>query len=207
MNTQGLEVNIEYNKFDIVNKQLILVYDIKLVNFSDKNVSKQELETKIKKLIPKGEGKYIRIKSLSTKNVYFIFDADNWFKSKLKLVDTANRYVKKILLNKLPTMILNNINAVDYTRIIEGSFRNYLAVNQELKQKITNSVAENLPLVYYRFKYDGSLNAIIVEVKEQFRHNIMAVLKSKKNPRKELKKMDFDSSVETYLKFVNKKKE
>ena len=206
MNTQGLEVNIEYNKFDIVNKQLILVYDIKLVNFSDKNVSKQELETKIKKLIPKGEGKYIRIKSLSTKNVYFIFDADNWFKSKLKLVDTANRYVKKILLNKLPTMILNNINAVDYTRIIEGSFRNYLAVNQELKQKITNSVAENLPLVYYRFKYDGSLNAIIIEVKEQFRHNIMAVLKSKKNPRKELKKMDFDSSVETYLKFVNKKK-
>ena len=207
MNTQGLEVNIEYNKFDIVNKQLILIYDIKLVNFSDKNVSKQELETKIKKLIPKGEGKYIKIKSLSTKNVYFIFDADNWFKSKLKLVDTANRYVKKILLNKLPTMILNNINAVDYNRIIEGSFRNYLAVNQELKQKITNSVAENLPLVYYRFKYDGSLNAIIVEVKEQFRHNIMAVLKSKKNPRKELKKMDFDSSVETYLKFVNKKKE
>ena len=206
MNTQGLEVNIEYNKFDIVNKQLILIYDIKLVNFSDKNVSKQELETKIKKLIPKGEGKYIRIKSLSTKNVYFIFDADNWFKSKLKLVDTANRYVKKILLNKLPTMILNNVNAVDYTRIIEGSFRNYLAVNQELKQKITNSVAENLPLVYYRFKYDGSLNAIIIEVKEQFRHNIMAVLKSKKNPRKELKKMDFDSSVETYLKFVNKKK-
>lgn len=206
MNTQGLEVNIEYNKFDIVNKQLILIYDIKLVNFSDKNVSKQELETKIKKLIPKGEDKYIRIKSLSTKNVYFIFDADNWFKSKLKLVDTANRYVKKILLNKLPTMILNNVNAVDYTRIIEGSFRNYLAVNQELKQKITNSVAENLPLVYYRFKYDGSLNAIIVEVKEQFRHNIMAVLKSKKNPRKELKKMDFDSSVETYLKFVNKKK-
>lgn len=206
MNTQGLEVNIEYNKFDIVNKQLILIYDIKLVNFSDKNVSKQELETKIKKLIPKGEEKYIKIKSLSTKNIYFIFDADNWFKSKLKLVDTANRYVKKILLNKLPTMILNNVNAVDYTRIIEGSFRNYLAVNQELKQKITNSVAENLPLVYYRFKYDGSLNAIIVEVKEQFRHNIMAVLKSKKNPRKELKKMDFDSSVETYLKFVNKKK-
>ena len=206
MNTQSLEVNIEYDKFDIVNKQLVLIYDIKLVNFSDKNVSKQELETKIKKLIPKGEGKYIRIKYLSTKNVYFIFDADNWFKSKLKLVDTANRYVKKILLNKLPTMILNNINAVDYTRIIEGSFRNYLAVNQELKQKITNSVAENLPLVYYRFKYDGSLNAIIVEVKEQFRHNIMAVLKSKKNPRKELKKMDFDSSVETYLKFVNKKK-
>lgn len=206
MNTQGLEVNIEYNKFDIVNKQLILIYDIKLVNFSDKNVSKQELETKIKKLIPKGEEKYISIKSLSTKNVYFVFDVDNWFKSKLKLVDTANRYVKKILLNKLPTMILNNINAVDYTRIIEGSFRNYLAVNQELKQKITNSVAENLPLVYYRFKYDGSLNAIIVEVKEQFRHNIMAVLKSRKNPRKELKKMDFDSSVETYLKFVNKKK-
>lgn len=206
MNSQGLEVNIEYNKFDIVNKRLILIYDIKLVNFSDKNISKQELEIKIKKLIPKGEEKYIRIKSLSTKNVYFVFDADNWFKSRLKLVDTANRYVKKILLNKLPTMILNNINAIDYTRIIEGSFRNYLAVNQELKQKITNSVAENLPLVYYRFKYDGSLNAIIVEVKEQFRHNIMAVLKSKKNPRKELKKMDFDSSVETYLKFVNKKK-
>ena len=45
-----------------------------------------------------------------------------------------------------------------------------------------------------------------IEVKEQFRHNIMAILKSKKKPRKELKKMDFDSSVETYLKFINKKK-
>ena len=206
MNTQSLEVNIEYNKFDIANKRLILIYDIKSVNFLDKNISKQELETKIKKLIPKGEEKYISIKSFSTKYVSFVFDIDSWFKSKLKLVDTENRYVKKVLLNKLPTMILNNVNAVDYTKIIEGSFRNYLAVNKELKQKIANSVAENLPLVYYRFKYDGNLNAMRIEVKEQFRHNIMAILKSKKNPRKELKKMDFDSSVETYLKFINKKK-
>ena len=156
-------------------------------------------------MIPKGEEKYISIKSFSTKYVSFVFDIDSWFKSKLKLVDTENRYVKKVLLNKLPTMILNNVNAVDYTKIIEGSFRNYLAVNKELKQKIANSVAENLPLVYYRFKYDGNLNAMRIEVKEQFRHNIMAILKSKKNPRKELKKMDFDSSVETYLKFINKK--
>jgi hypothetical protein len=43
-----------------------------------------------------------------------------------------------------------------------------------------------------------------IEVKEEFRHNIMAVLKSKKNPNKKLKKMDFDSSVETYLKFIKK---
>jgi hypothetical protein len=34
----------------------------------------------------------------------------------------------------------------------------------------------------------------------------MAILKSKKNPRKQLKKMDFDSSVETFLKFAKKKR-
>jgi hypothetical protein len=34
----------------------------------------------------------------------------------------------------------------------------------------------------------------------------MAVIRSKKTPNKKLKKMDFDSSVETYLKFTKKKK-
>ena len=101
-------------------------------------------------------------------------------------------------------MILNNVSSVEYTKIIEASFRNYLSKNQELKTSIAKSVAENLPFAYYRFKYDSSLNIMRIEVKEEFRHNIMAVLKSKKNPNKKIKKMDFDSSVETYLKFIKK---
>ena len=39
MSANDFEINIEYNKFDIANKRLILIYDIKSVNFLDKNIS------------------------------------------------------------------------------------------------------------------------------------------------------------------------
>lgn len=206
MSKQNFEVNIEFNKTDIINKQLCLVFDIKLVNFSNEKIDNDQLLEKLNRLIPKTENKYISIKNHNTKSVIYVFDADKWFGSKTKLIETENRYVKRLILNKLPTMILNNVNSVDYTRVVEESFRNYLTKNKELKEKISNSVAENLPFAYYRFEYDGNLNTMKIEVKEEFRHNIMAILKSKKNPRKQLKKMDFDSSVETFLKFAKKKR-
>ena len=52
----------------------------------------------------------------------------------------------------------------------------------------------------YKFEFDGN---IIITLKPEFRHNIIAVLKSRKN--KELKKMDFDSSVYTILQCRRKK--
>ena len=203
---RNFEISLEYNRSDIINKLLCIVFDVKVVNFSEEKVDKEALKTEILKKIPKGEEKFMFLKSFNNKNAVFVFDINKWFDNKIKLVETENRYVKKLLLNRLPTMILNNVSAIEYTRVIEGSFRNYIAKNIDLKEKIANSVAENLPLVYYRFKYDGNLNVMRVEVKDEFRHNIMTVLRSKKSPRKELKKMDFDSSVETYLKFAKKKK-
>jgi hypothetical protein len=203
---RDFEISLEYNKTDIINKMLCLIYDVKIVNFSDEKVSKEQVLSEIKKEISKADEKFIILKSYNNKKAIFSFDIDKWFDTKNKILDTENRYVKKILLSKIPTMILNNVNAVDYTRVIEESFRNYINKNKEIKNKITNSVAENLPLVYYRFKYEGVQNSIRIEVKEQFRHNILAVLRSKKSPKKQLKKMDFDSSVETYLKFTRKKK-
>jgi len=203
---RDFEISLEYNKTDIINKMLCLIYDVKIVNLSDEKVSKEQVLSEIKKEIPKADEKFIILKSYNNKKAIFSFDTDKWFDTKNKILDTENRYVKKMLLSKIPTMILNNVNAVDYTRVIEESFRNYINKNKEIKNKITNSVAENLPLVYYRFKYEGVQNSIRIEVKEQFRHNILAVLRSKKSPKKQLKKMDFDSSVETYLKFTRKKK-
>ena len=203
---RDFEISLEYNKTDIINKMLCLIYDVKIVNLSDEKVSKEQVLSEIKKEIPKADEKFIILKSYNNKKAIFSFDIDKWFDTKNKILDTENRYVKKMLLSKIPTMILNNVNAVDYTRVIEESFRNYINKNKEIKNKITNSVAENLPLVYYRFKYEGVQNSIRIEVKEQFRHNILAVLRSKKSPKKQLKKMDFDSSVETYLKFTRKKK-
>jgi hypothetical protein len=202
---RNFEISLEYNRTDILNKLLVLIFDVKVVNFSEQKVDKNALKEEILKKIPKGEGKFFYLRSYNNKNASFIFEINKWFDSKNKLVETENRYVKRLILNRLPTLITNNVNAVDYTKVIEASFRNYLTKNMELKSKIASSVAENLPMVYYRFKYDGNLNAMKIEVKEQFRHNIMTVLKSKNNPRKELKKMDFDSSVETYLKFIKKK--
>jgi hypothetical protein len=202
---RNFEISLEYNRTDILNKLLVLIFDVKVVNFSEQKVDKNALKEEILKKIPKGEEKFFYLRSYNNKNASFIFEINKWFDSKNKLVETENRYVKRLILNRLPTLITNNVNAVDYTKVIEASFRNYLTKNMELKSKIASSVAENLPMVYYRFKYDGNLNAMKIEVKEQFRHNIMTVLKSKNNPRKELKKMDFDSSVETYLKFMKKK--
>jgi hypothetical protein len=202
---RNFEISLEYNRTDILNKLLVLIFDVKVVNFSEQKVDKNTLKEEILKKIPKGEEKFFYLRSYNNKNASFIFEINKWFDSKNKLVETENRYVKRLILNRLPTLITNNVNAVDYTKVIEASFRNYLTKNMELKSKIASSVAENLPMVYYRFKYDGNLNAMKIEVKEQFRHNIMTVLKSKNNPRKELKKMDFDSSVETYLKFMKKK--
>ena len=66
--------------------------------------------------------------------------------------------------------------------------------------------SSDLPLVYFRFKYEGIQNSIRIEVKEQFRHNLLVVLRSSKSPKKELKKMDFDSSVKVYLQSSRKKK-
>lgn len=203
---QDFEINLEYNKSTIINKTLCLNFDIKTVNFSKNKIDKNEILKEIKKQIPKGEEKYFIVNNYSNKSVSFLFNINKWFEAKQKLIETENRYVKRLVLEKIPTLILNNINAIEYTKVIEESFRNYLLKNEKLKTKISNSVAEQLPIVYYRFKYDGNLNAIKIEVKEQFRHNIMAVLRSKKNSNKKLKKMDFDSSVETYLKFTKKKK-
>ena len=174
---RNFEISLEYNRTDILNKLLVLIFDVKVVNFSEQKVDKNALKEEILKKIPKGEEKFFYLRSYNNKNASFIFEINKWFDSKNKLVETENRYVKRLILNRLPTLITNNVNAVDYTKVIEASFRNY----------------------------DGNLNAMKIEVKEQFRHNIMTVLKSKNNPRKELKKMDFDSSVETYLKFMKKK--
>ena len=194
MNKNNFDINIEFNKIDIINKSLYLKYDIKISKLTDEKIGKEIILREIKKKIPKGEEKYLNIKKFSNKEVIFEFDVDKWFDSKNKLVDTESRYVKKLLLNRLPSMILNNVNAIDYTRIIQGSFRNYLNKNTELKNKIS----KNFPLSYFRFKYDGVQNSIRIEVKEEFRHNILAILNTKEN--KKINKMDFDSSVEAYLK-------
>lgn len=205
MNKQ-FEVKIDFANLDIISKRLILVYDMQVVNYSDEKIDKKLLEKEVKNLIPKTERKFIKIEKISKKTVSFYFDAEAFFDSKLKLAGTNDRYIKRLIVNTLPSMILNNVSAIDYNKVVEESFRNYLNKNIELKNKISNCIAKNTPIMYFKFRYDYSLNSILLEIKPEFRHNIIAVLKSKKSPNKELKKMDFDSSVETYLYFKNKRK-
>jgi len=205
MNKQ-FEIKIDFANLDIISKRLILIYGMQIVNYSDEKINNDLLRKEVENLIPKQEKKFIKIEKISKKTVNFYFDTEAFFNSKMKLTGTNDRYVKRLMVSNLPTMILNNVSAIDYNKVVEESFRNYLNKNLELKNKISNCIAKDTPIVYFKFRYDYSLNSIMLEIKPEFRHNILAVLKSKKNPRKELKKMDFDSSVETYLYFKNKRR-
>lgn len=201
---RSFEASLEYRDSYISEKKLCIDFDIKVVNFSEDEVARGAIEDEVLRKMNQYDKKYMRLKRLTKKSATFFFDADKWFKNKTSIRDTENRYEKKLILDRLPFMVLNNTSAMEYTKVVEESFRSFVESNKELKTKIANSVAEGMPLTYYRFKYDGSRNIMNIIVKEQFREKMLVMLKSK--ARKPLKKMDFDSSVETYLKFAKKKK-
>ena len=201
---RSFEASLEYRDSYISEKKLCIDFDIKIVNFSSEEVERGAVEDEVLRKMNQYDKKYMRLKRLTKKSATFFFDADKWFKNKTSIRDTANRYEKKLILDRLPFMVLNNTSAMEYTKVVEESFRSFVENNKELKNKIANSVAEGMPLTYYKFKYDGSRNIMNLIVKEQFREKMLVMLKSK--TRKPLKKMDFDSSVETYLKFAKKKK-
>lgn len=203
---RNFEASLEYRDTYISEKKLCIDFDIKTVNFSSDEVSKEEIEKEILRKMNQYDKKYMCLKKINKKSATFFFDIDKWFPKNASLKDTANRYEKKLILERLPFMVLNNTSAMEYTKVVEESFRSYIEKNKELKTKISNSVAEGLPLTYYKFKYDSSRNIMDIIVKEQFRNKMLVILRSRNNPRKPLKKMDFDSSVETYLKFTKKKK-
>lgn len=187
------EMSLEYNKTFIKNKKIFINFNI--YSTTNDNLKKRILSKLQKDVI------FFDIVKLNDKQVVFSFNDEQWFDKSIKqLKETNDRFQKILTLNRLPYIILNNLNSYDTSRYIIGSFRNYLNKNKKIREKISNSVAQNIPIADYKFEFDGN---IIITLKPEFRHNVIAVLKSKKN--KELKKMDFDSSVYTILQCRRKK--
>lgn len=187
------EMSLEYNKTFIKNKKIF-------INFNIYSTTNDNLKKRIYNKLQK-DAIFFNIAKLNDKQVVFSFNDELWFDKSIKqLKETNDRFQKILTLNRLPYIILNNLNSYDISRYIIGAFRNYLNKNKKIREKISNSVAQNIPIADYKFEFDGN---IIITLKPEFRHNIIAVLKSKKN--KELKKMDFDSSVYTILQCRRKK--
>lgn len=187
------EMSLEYNKTFIKNKKIFIDFNI----YEAKNDSlKKRILNKLQK-----DANFFDIVKLNDKQVTLFFKDDLWFDKSIKQIkDTEDRFKKRIVLNRLPYIILNNINSYDISKYVIGAFRNYLNKNKNIRDRVSNCIVQNIPVANYKFEFDGN---IIITLKPEFRHNIIAVLKSRKN--KELKKMDFDSSVYTILQCRRKK--
>lgn len=187
------EMSLEYNKTFIKNKKIF-------IDFNIYTTKKENLKEQILKRIQK-DSSFFNIVKLNDKQVTLFFKDDLWFDKSIKQIkDTEDRFKKRIVLNRLPYIILNNINSYDISKYVIGAFRNYLNKNKNIRDRVSNCIVQNIPVANYKFEFDGN---IIITLKPEFRHNIIAVLKSRKN--KELKKMDFDSSVYTILQCRRKK--
>lgn len=187
------EMSLEYNKTFIKNKKIF-------IDFNIYTTKKENLKEQILKRLQK-DSSFFNIVKINDKQVTLFFKDDLWFDKSIKQIkDTEDRFKKRIVLNRLPYIILNNINSYDISKYVIGAFRNYLNKNKNIRDRVSNCIVQNIPVANYKFEFDGN---IIITLKPEFRHNIIAVLKSRKN--KELKKMDFDSSVYTILQCRRKK--
>lgn len=187
------EMSLEYNKTFIKNKKIF-------IDFNIYTTKKENLKEQILKRFQK-DSSFFNIVKINDKQVTLFFKDDLWFDKSIKQIkDTEDRFKKRIVLNRLPYIILNNINSYDISKYVIGAFRNYLNKNKNIRDRVSNCIVQNIPVANYKFEFDGN---IIITLKPEFRHNIIAVLKSRKN--KELKKMDFDSSVYTILQCRRKK--
>lgn len=191
------EVSIDYNTSKIIDKKLCLVFDVHITNFGEK-ISRSDLKAEIEKLIPKVDKKFIEIYKYDEKKVIFVFNANKWFDlSSKKIIPTEDRFIKRIELKLLPTMVSNNVSFLISTRVVEESFRNYLEKNKEFRDKIKNCIVKDEKIIHYKFQYDSHASAIFITLKPQFRTNLMLTLKRKKA---DFKKTNFDETVATFLK-------
>ena len=187
------EMSLEYNKTFIKNKKIF-------IDFNIYTTKKENLKEQVLKRLQK-DSSFFNIVKINDKQVVLSFNDALWFDKSIKQIkDTEDRFKKRIVLNRLPYIILNNINSYDISKYIIGAFRNYLNKNKNIRDRVSICIVQNIPVANYKFEFDGN---IIIILKPEFRHNIIAVLKSRKN--KELKKMDFDSSVYTILQCRRKK--
>lgn len=199
MKSVEFEIEIEYRQFNIINKKMVLTYDMYVHYITEKKPEKKDIQKRIEKLIPPTDREYMSIYSFSKNEAKFVFDEEKWFKEVLhtSIQPTINSFEKKLKIGKLPSMILQSVNFIDYIRFVEGSFRNYINKNTKIKSAICNSMQnqKELPLSYFHITYDGYFGYINISLKPEFRTNPMLL-----TPAKNVKKdFNFDDKVKVFL--------
>ena len=194
-------VILTYKNYTIRNKEMYLTFDISLI---DNSIEKKDLEKILKQKIPYLDRDYIKLDSFTKKQVVYKFDEKKWFKdSNLdRIVDTQDRFEKRIKLQKLPNIISSSLNAFDSIKFVEESFRNYVEANNKIKKNISTCIKPAIrpfPMSYFKLTYDSYFNTINISLKPEFRIQPMLFISMLKSGRP-IRKVDFDASVYTILK-------
>lgn len=204
----SLELSLEFDKTYIKKKNLIIEYNINSFTLNGEEASEKEFEKKLNALIQPSEKAYVKLISFNKKSAIYEFNPEVWLKKTISnvIINTPDRFEKKIKIGNLPSLVENSTNPVILDQIVNGTFRNILNTDSKLKNKILKSMSElNEPIIsYFSYKYNGLNNSIIISLKPEFRINPILTLNVNK-PKKEVAKMGFDKSVHTFLSVYNKK--
>lgn len=200
---RDFEINIEYDKTQIKNKKVYLVFNLNIYGLEEKP-SKEDIKKILNSKILKNDRQFIALDKFDYRQAIYYFDIDKWFERSIsnELINTQDKFKKKLKIGKLPSTVLNYVNQSLIIELVKSSFRNYLEKKPSLKNNILKMIKGIEPSIsYFKFDYNSYHSFIIISVKNEFRHNI--ILKVIKEERK---KIDFDNTVRELLKLYNRRK-
>ena len=197
------QLKIDYNTSYIKDKKIYLVFDLETLVLTEETKGKvSEIKDKLYEKIPSEDKEFIEVgKETTNEKGIYIFDVEKWIKKTIKetVINTADRFEKKLKIGKLPALISIYVNQSLIDKVVLGSFRNYIEKNSKLKKILLNSLPGNFKsLSYLRFEYDSYFNYINFSLLPELRINPLLYIN--KEERKKSKKMTFDESVYAILK-------
>ena len=197
------QLKIDYNTSYVKDKKIYLVFDLETLVLIEETKGKvSEIKDKLYEKIPSEDKEFIEVgKETTNEKGIYIFDVEKWIKKTIKetVINTADRFEKKLKIGKLPALISIYVNQSLIDKVVLGSFRNYIEKNSKLKKILLNSLPGNFKsLSYLRFEYDSYFNYINFSLLPELRINPLLYIN--KEERKKSKKMTFDESVYAILK-------
>ena len=197
------QLKIDYNTSYVKDKKIYLVFDLETLVLTEETKGKvSEIKDKLYEKIPSEDKEFIEVgKETTNEKGIYIFDVEKWIKRTIKetVINTADRFEKKLKIGKLPALISIYVNQSLIDKVVLGSFRNYIEKNSKLKKILLNSLPGNFKsLSYLRFEYDSYFNYINFSLLPELRINPLLYIN--KEERKKSKKMTFDESVYAILK-------
>lgn len=197
-----LDYSIDFNfiKYTIKNKKIHLNFSIDIIYIEDVKLTDKQIEKEVIKYFV-NDIKYLEIFRLTKKEVELEFNIDKWYKDNISsgILDTPDKFEKKLKVNKLPITIVQNVEPYFINNYMDGSFRNYLNNNPKLKKLICSSIktaVKELSLSYFKINFDGYSSCFNVSLKPEFRINPMLFVKPIQHTHY---KIDFDQAVKNKL--------